>query len=141
MKNEPNKSEDQSDSSGQSGGRKLAEWVTMITSAAIVLATAGYLIYSAIQPDSSFIPLQVTVQRDQAHKVDDQWIVPVEAKNKGNRPMRDLVIKLTFYGGREPDEGDAHINYLAAHAEQMVYVQTDQEPKNVQAVTQSYQLD
>src|SRR5690606_6211584 len=41
--------------SDPSTSRKLAEWITMILSAMIVLAVAGYLVYGITQPDEPFV--------------------------------------------------------------------------------------
>ncbi len=96
MKNQSTQSADQMDSSGQSGGRKVAEWVTILTSLAIILFTVGYLTFSAIHPNSMFVPIRVKFDYQHVKQDGGHWILPMQIANTGDRAVRNVIISLTY---------------------------------------------
>ncbi len=130
--------------SDPSTSRKLAEWITMILSAMIVLAVAGYLVYGITQPDEPFVASQVRVLKDQARRQGQAWIVPVEVHNRGSQTLRRLLVDITWPGdARPPESRRLQIDYLGERATHTsyLYLPTDPAGLTFDAHPISYQID
>lgn len=51
---------------GRPSGRKVAEWVTLCVSIALVAGVAGYLVYDSTRPQEPSVPVEVLVLPEQA---------------------------------------------------------------------------
>jgi uncharacterized protein (TIGR02588 family) len=141
--NDSQKAKD-SDSRGERpAGRRLAEWFTLGISTLLVVAVAGILAYEAMRGDSPFVPISVEVMKDEAVKVGQQYVVPVQVQNRGAKTVRDLTLRVKQNGGREQDGHELRIDYLGEGAEQRVYVylQSDPREEKLEVRAVAYQVD
>ena len=135
---------DEREEAGPSGGRKLAEWVTMGLSVVLVLGTVGYLVYLGLRGDPPLVPVQITVLADQSREKAGRYVVPVEVRNQGQRTLKNLKVRLSqrTAGGRE-EAGDLTIDYLGERATATVYVYLNKDPREqpLEVEPSNYQLE
>lgn len=124
-------------------GRKVAEWVTLGASVALVLAVAGYLFREAMRDHPAAVPVTVRVLADEAREVDGRFVVPVEVTNRGERTLKGLTIQVTIRGGapggREP--ADVTLDYLGEKARGRVYLYLDQHPRDLGVEARAYRYE
>ena len=127
-----------------SGGRKLAEWVTLAASGLLVLAVAGFLAYQALREDGPYIVAELRPLPERVEHRDGQFILPVEVRNGGDRTLRDFRGEVVL---RAPDgSADRHefrIDYLGERATATVYVYSreDPAPLHIDARPLDYRLE
>jgi uncharacterized protein (TIGR02588 family) len=130
---------------GRPGQRKLAEWVSLGISGALIVALAAFLVYEIVKGDSKFNLARTVPQMDAVQQVSGTFILPVEVENPGERTLRDLSVELTYTppGAQEPQKAEAKIDYLGEGARQRVYFYLDHDPRQVpvQVRPVHYQLD
>jgi uncharacterized protein (TIGR02588 family) len=125
-------------------GRKLAEWVTLGTSALLVLGVAGYLAYHATRQHEPHIAVDVRPLLDQVRHKEGQYILPVECRNLGDRTLQDFRGEVTYRGSDGSTERrEFRIDYLGERATQTVYVYSERDPKGLEVRAQplDYRLE
>jgi uncharacterized protein (TIGR02588 family) len=119
---------------GRPGGRLLAEWVSLVASALLILGLAGFLLYEAVQPDDPYIGAQVRPLLDQTRQEDGRYILPVEIRNPGQRTFRDLKVEVEYVSPEgKPETQDATLDYLGEGSRQRVYFYFDEDPRGLKA--------
>lgn len=126
-----------------SGGRKVAEWITMGLSILIVLGVAAYLTWMAVGSDTPFARVEATVLLDQTRQEGDQYIVPVEVRNHGRRTVHALRGAVTWGPGDAGHQREFRIDYLGENGSQRLYFIFEQPPQSLglRAAAWQYQLD
>lgn len=130
----------------RSTGRKFAEWVTLGLSVLLVLAIAGYLVYSGSREQSPHVPVEVRVLAGEVQEASGRYVVPIEVRNLGRRTLKDLKVQVTFAApageSNQPDE-EVTLDYLAAGAAQKIYLYVHRHPKDMTVVAEpsSYRLE
>ena len=129
---------------GRSGVRKVAEWVTLGISVALILGLAGYLVYQALQPQPPYVPAEAQVLMNRVIEKEGKYILPIEIINHGRLTLRDLTVEVEY---RSPDgKTETHeltIDYLGEQSRQKAYVYFDEHPRGLQvkANPTTYRLD
>src|SRR5215210_4283428 len=95
----------------------LTEWIVAISSAALVLALLGYLIYDGTR--SPRTPPDVTIEVDSIQKAGPGYLVLFRARNSGRTTAAEVLVE----GELEADSGrvetaQATIDYVPARGEQ-----------------------
>ncbi len=148
------KNDDRNDGKGDGGGgagkadrptgRKLAEWLTLGLSVALVLGVATFLVYSALQDHPRFVPLEVRVLTEDARESGGHFIVPVEVRNLGRRSLKEITVRFSHSSAEgKKESGDFVIDHLGEGASHQAYLYLDQHPRAAKPdVTASdYQLE
>lgn len=135
----------QADAGSRTGGRKLAEWVTMGVSTALVLGVVGFLIYQMTREQGPFVAVEVRLLADQTRQSGGRYVTPVEIHNRGRRTLRSFRGEVTFQTpDGTPGKREFEIDYLGEQVRRTVYVYFDRRPnelKDLYAVPLDYQLD
>lgn len=124
--------------------QKLAEWVTLGVSVVIVAAAAGYMVYLAVRDSPRHVPADATLRLGEARQAQGRYVLPVEARNRGRRTLRDFQAELRYTPpGGQPEKREFKLDYLAAGATQTVYFYFDRPPAelNLEVSPQSYRLE
>ncbi|MGV3532650.1 MAG: hypothetical protein ACO1QR_09805 [Chthoniobacteraceae bacterium] len=124
--------------------RKLAEWVSLITSALLILGVAAVLIHSALQPNEPVVEVTATAEMAKVQAKGERFVLPVRLENKGDRTVHDLTVEVSFQpNDAEPQTAEMTIDYLGEHSENVVYFYFEEDPKGLQIKTRpaSYRLD
>ena len=113
--------------------RKLAEWVSLGLSIAIVGGLAGILIRDAVTGNGPYAVPNVRVMTHQIQQRGGTWIVPVLVENPASQTLRDLDIEL-FYArpGQEPRSDTTTIDYLGRECSESIYFYLQQDPKGLE---------
>ena len=132
--------------SRRSRRRRLAEWVSLGISVLLIAALAGYLVLEAVRSRSPYVPVEVRIELDQAHRTAGRFILPVTVKNLGNHTLRDVRVVIALRpgsGGGENKSQDFDIDYLGERAEQRLFVYLDEDPQTltIEARAAQYRLD
>jgi uncharacterized protein (TIGR02588 family) len=132
-------------SGGQrSGPRRLAEWVSLGISMALILGLAGSLLYEALQPHPPYVPAEVKPLIAEIREESDRYILPIQVANHGERTLRDLTVEVEYLSpDGKTETRDITIDYLGERSEQKVYTYFDRHPRDlhVRARPISYRLD
>ncbi len=130
MTKDKEKREDSAEESGT--GRKLAEWITFLISAALILAVAGYMLYQGSRDESPIIVPEIRPLYDQAQRQGAQYVLPVEVRNTGDRTLRDLKVEAAYTGVEGKEQTREHIiEYLGERARETLYFYFDADPKEL----------
>jgi uncharacterized protein (TIGR02588 family) len=124
--------------------RKLAEWVTLGTSALVVAGVAGFLIYEALREDSPFVPVHARVLMEQVRQEGGRYVVPVEVRNDGRQTLKEFKIHIRYRSiDGTPQNSDFLIDYLGERKSQKVYLYFDRAPSELRVEVEpfAYQLE
>ena len=124
--------------------RKLAEWVSLIASALLILGVAAVLIYNAVQPNEPVVNVTAAAEMEKVQAKGERFILPVRVANKGDRTVHDLTVEVSFQPrDAEPQTAEMTIDYLGEDSENVVYFYFEEDPKGLQIKTRpaSYRLD
>ena len=94
-----------------------AEWIVAVSSAAMVLAVLGFLIYDGVR--SPRTPAQVTVEVESIQAAGPGYLVLFRARNRGRTTAAEVVVQ----GELEGDSGggetsETTLDYVPAEGEQ-----------------------
>ena len=113
-------------------GRKLAEWITFLASAALILSVAGYMLYQGMQEESPIIVPEIHPLYDRAERQGDTYVLPVEVRNTGDRTLRDLKVEAAYTDADGRAQAREHvIDYLGERARETLYFYFDDDPRNL----------
>ena len=95
----------------------VSEWIVAISSAALVLALLGFLVYEGVR--SPRTPPNVTVEVDSIQKAGPGYLVLFRARNGGRTTAAEVLVE----GELEADSGkversETTIDYVPARGEQ-----------------------
>jgi uncharacterized protein (TIGR02588 family) len=95
----------------------VSEWIVAISSAALVLALLGYLIYDGVR--SPRTPPDVTIEVDSIQRAGPGYVVLFRARNSGRTTAAEVLVE----GELEADSGkversETTIDYVPARGEQ-----------------------
>jgi uncharacterized protein (TIGR02588 family) len=127
--------------------RRLAEWVSLAISVALIAGIAAYLVTQGVRQQSPLLPFDVRIETERAVRRGERFVLPVMIKNLGDHTARDVRIVVEHQprggGGGEKQEQDFDVDYLGEHAEQQIFVYLDEDPKTmtVSAKVVQYRLD
>ena len=119
--------------SQKAAAHTVAEWVSLVISALLILGIAGYLLYEASKPNGPFIPVEIQAHLEEVRQVDGRFILPVRILNRGGQTLRDLKIELRSSpsAGSAPEPSDVVIDYLGKGSEQTAFFFFDQHPREL----------
>lgn len=118
---------------GRRVGRRLAEWISVAVSAALILGLAVFLVVAGLTgPEGSVVP-EVRALPDRAEQHGDVWVLPVRVKNQGRQMLGDLGVELRYTppGAPQPERVEATIDYLGKRSEQEVYFYVPGDPRGM----------
>ena len=127
-----------------SGARKLAEWVSLGLSVLLILSLAGFLTTRGLRSEPPFIAAEIRPRVEQARRLGERFVLPVELSNPSPRTLRNLRAEVEFTPeGGEPEKREIEIDYLGQGATQTVYLYLDEDPAGlrIEATPLSYRLD
>jgi uncharacterized protein (TIGR02588 family) len=106
----------------------VSEWIVAISSAALVLALLGYLIYDGVR--SPRTPPDVTIEADSIQKAGPGYLVLFRARNVGRTTAAEVLVE----GELETDSGkvetsETTIDYVPARGEQHGGLYFRQDPR------------
>ena len=106
----------------------VSEWIVAISSAALVLALLGYLIYDGTR--SPRTPPDLTIEVDSIQKAGPGYLVLFRARNGGRTTAAEVVVE----GELETESGkversETTIDYVPARGEQRGGLYFGQEPQ------------
>ncbi len=124
--------------------RRLAEWVSLGVSIALILATATYLVVQGLRGQSVFVPVTVKVLENEIAEAGSQHILPIEVHNLGQQTVRALTGEVTI--ALTENQTEAHeftIDYLGVRGREKVYVYFDHDPRgrDVRAKPLTYHME
>ena len=95
----------------------VSEWIVAISSAALVLALLGYLIYDGVRSPKT--PPDVTIEVDSIQKAGPGYLVLFRARNGGRTTAAEVLVE----GELETDSGkvetsETTMDYVPARGEQ-----------------------
>lgn len=95
----------------------VSEWIVAISSAALVLAVLGYLIYDGVRSPKT--PPDVTIEVDSIQKAGPGYLVLFRARNGGRTTAAEVLVE----GELETNSGkvetsETTIDYVPARGEQ-----------------------
>ncbi len=146
-KNKPDENQGENEESSRDASsvpRRLAEWISLGVSVVLILATASYLVVQGLRGQSAFVPVTVTVLKNEVSTRESQFILPIEVSNQGEQTIRaftgEVSIPLTE---NETESHEFTIDYLGVRAREKVYVYFDQDPRgrDVKAKPLTYQVE
>ena len=129
---------------GRSGPRKLAEWVSLGISAALIATLAGYLVYQGLQPQPPYVAAEAQVLMNRVLEKDGKYILPIEVVNHGRLTLRELNVEVEYRGPDGKQETrEFTIDYLGEQSKQKIYLYFDQHPRDLQVKAEplTYRLD
>lgn len=109
--------------------RTVAEWVSLVTSALLLLGVVVFLVSDGLREPPPFVPAETRPRIDHARRVGDQYVVPIEVRNGGDRTLRSLEIEATYRtaDGKEETQ-ELTLDYLGEGSTTTLYLYLDQEP-------------
>ena len=126
------------------GPRQFAEWVTFGVSALVVVALAGYLVYDGLREDGPAVPIEVTVQLEQAAPAGERFVVPIEVRNAGRRTLTNVKVEVTQTGAAgSPLTSSFDIDYLPKSSRETLYLYIDAHPRTAKLAARAteYRLE
>ncbi len=114
--------EDGQDQQGQS----TAEWFTTAIAAAVLLGVAAFVLYLwFVAPNAD--PMIVVSQAGVSRIVGEQWYVPFEVHNSGNRAATAVAAKADLtVDGQTIEQGQVHFSWLSGgETERGIFVFTN----------------
>lgn len=110
--------------------RKVAEWVSLALSIAIVGGLAVVLVRDALSGNGAFVVPSVTVLEQDIRQQGATWIVPVRVDNDAPRTLHDLDVELSHVRGGEPPQTDSvTLDYLGRGCSETVYFYLPHDPR------------
>ncbi|MFN3648339.1 MAG: hypothetical protein ACK47B_02060 [Armatimonadota bacterium] len=128
----------------RTGGRLVAEWISLGISVLLILGLSGYLLWQGLGAETEHIPVQVRPLWGEVRPLGGEYVVPIEVENQGRRTVRDLRIGITYVGEQgEEVEQDTTIDYLGERSKTrvFVYVPTDPRQAQLEATPSLYRLE
>lgn len=123
---------------------KAAERMTMVISALLVLATAGYLAWRATREQVEAVPVRLVAHVQESRAVEGGYVLPVEVENRGDRTIHQFRGEVSWKDEAGNDQQrDIEVDYIGEHASQRVYliVQHDPHALKLTLTPHSYLLD
>src|SRR5687767_15008379 len=112
--------------------RKLAEWISLAVSIAIVGGLAAVLLRDALNGNGPYAVPTVQVVGSGIQQHGAVWIVPVSVENAGTQTLRDLDVELSYGRSGERAESDkVTIDYLGRECSEVVYFYLTQDPRRL----------
>lgn len=112
--------------------RKLAEWISLGISIAIVGGLAAILLRDAINSNGPYAVPTVHVVNSDIQQQGAVWIVPVEVENNASQTLRDVDIELSYRrAGEQPETDTLTIDYLGRECSETIYFYLHQDPKGL----------
>lgn len=110
---------------------RLAEWVSLLVSVAIIVALFGYLFFFPWKGGGKApsVPT-VEVRMNDRHLEGDKALVPVDVMNGGKSAIKNLIV--------EVDGTDITIDYLPAESRQTIFVLTPKDSEKITARPKAY---
>ena len=94
-----------------------AEWIVAISSAALVLALLGFLIYEGVRSPGT--PPDVTVEVDSIQKVGPGYLVLFRARNSGRTAAAEVLVEgVLDADSARVETSETTIDYVPADGEQ-----------------------
>ena len=123
--------------------RKLAEWITLIVSAATIIGLIVYLLFEFAAPDSPYVELVATPSVDEARKVGESFVLPIDIENRGGRTVALATFRITSAGANGEEHEHVELQYLARTSKQRIYMYLARDPKiaNVRITPGYYRLE
>ncbi len=128
----------------RSGGRLLAEWVSLGVSVLLIAGIAGYLLYQALLQQHRIVPVLATARVGSSGRSGERYVLPVELRNPSSRTLKDLKVEVSYTPPQgERETRDLEVAYLGEKSTQTLYVYLDHDPRqvNVEVTPQSYRLE
>lgn len=94
----------------------VSEWIVAISSAALVLALLGFLIYEGIR--SPRTPPDVSVQVDSIQNAGLGYLVLFRATNSGRTTAAEVLVEGELVDGDNVERAETTIDYVPAGGEQ-----------------------
>jgi uncharacterized protein (TIGR02588 family) len=112
--------------------RRLAEWVSLLASAIIILGIVIYLTAEAFQPNEDIAPVEVQLLLDEAQQAGSFYVLPVKVINRSTQTLVDLSVVVEF----QPPDAESRrtemvINYLGERSDQKAYFYFDRHPREL----------
>ncbi|XXX72151.1 hypothetical protein WMF30_31345 [Sorangium sp. So ce134] len=124
--------------------RRLAEWVSLGISTALILALVVFLVHAGLTTSEGLVVPEIQPLLDRAQQQGGAWILPVRVKNGGRQMLGDLGVELRYTppGAPGPERVEATIDYLGKHSEQELYFYVPSDPRGmaVEARALHYQV-
>lgn len=116
------------------GGRKFAEWTTLILSVLVVVGLASYLaLLSFREPTRTLLP-QWHLLVEQSEKRGDFFIVPLVISNPEKRAISSFKFAVLEVGGPRPPKvwQEIEVEYLGGTESQTIFLFFDRDPAAMQ---------
>src|SRR5918995_4778345 len=95
----------------------VSEWIVAISSAALVLAVLGYLIYDGVRSPKT--PPDVTIEVDSIQKAGPGYLVLFRARNGGRTTAAEVLVEGELEtGSGKIERSETTIDYVPARGEQ-----------------------
>jgi uncharacterized protein (TIGR02588 family) len=122
---------------------RLAEWISFGVALLMILALAVFLVYEGLTRDDNALPIAIEVQTDKAAPAGDRFVLPIRVRNLGKATMSSVALRVSFDRENPPRPIDLWLEYLGEESEQMVYVYTDTDPRQLHPIVTplAYQAD
>ena len=111
--------------------RKLAEWMTLLVSAAILIGLIIYLVLDVTYPASPYVELEVNALRDQVQKAGSRFVLPIEIHNKGERTIAYASLRVDVAIGNEAEKENVEVEFLGRKSKTRIYKYFDSDPRSL----------
>ena len=108
--------------------RKLAEWVTLLTSVVVIVALIAYLVHDALTPASPYVEILARPSYGEVSRAGNRYVLPIDVESRADRAVTRVNIRITVAGA--PVE-DVEIQYLGKRATTRIYRYFDQDPRTL----------
>jgi uncharacterized protein (TIGR02588 family) len=107
----------------------VSEWIVAISSAALVLAVLGYLIYDGVRSPKT--PPDVTIEVDSIQKAGPGYLVLFRARNGGRSTAAEVLVEGELEtGSGKVETSETTIDYVPAGGEQHGGLYFRQDPQH-----------
>jgi uncharacterized protein (TIGR02588 family) len=133
---------DQASADQRGSPRRLAEYVSLGISIALLLGIAGYLVRQALRSDEPFIACRAELLVEETRKEADRFILPLRVSNPSNRSLRLIRVAIDYTDAAgQPVTRDIDIDYLGERSHQVVYLYVRDDPRKLRiTATPAYYL-
>ena len=110
--------------------KNALEWSVFLASAALVLTTLGYLIWSAAARDNRPPDVHIYTGTPILNARGDAWRVPIVVRNVGDKTAEAVAIEVTLEKeGKEVENATVDITFVPRHSEREAWATFRRDPR------------
>ena len=108
--------------------RKLAEWITLVTSIVVILSLVVYLVHDLLSPASPYVEILARPAYAEVSRAGSRYVLPIDIESRADRAVARVNVRIA-QAGAQPD--DVEIQYLGKRSTVRIYRYLDQDPRTL----------